>query len=267
MKRIINCCLFRFCHLYPTSIRGERLFIYLFSQTMKLKLDLLKIVPLVTAATGIIVPIEMANAAGSPTAIKNAHPIEQKAATPATPGNSHSQAATPATHGTSSVPEMLLSPKAQQIEFFAFLGAIGLTIVVPELLYRPKKIAQNFLQLENSVREFPQEVSSKSKDMQSDKSEQNVPQAETHAPQFRLVEFSKETPDVVEKQTASITKETMAVEIVEEQTASIGRDLPDLKIIPNNIEPYTIPNREQSQFDINGQIEIDNWSQPGRKAS
>ena len=247
-----------------------------------------------------------------------------EAATVAPVGDTHGEAAGAVPHGTSSVTESPLSPRLQQIEFFAFLGAIGLAIVIPELLYRPKKIAQNFLELENSVQEFPQDVFSKTKDTQEHEIEPNLPQEEVQAPQVQLIEFGKAiskmaegqitsisqensveelpqevfsktkdtqeyeiepnlpqekvqtpqvqliefsqaTPEVVEEQTASISQETTEVE---EQIASISADIPDLKkIIPDNIQPYTIPNRRQSQSDIDGQIEIDNWSQPERKTA
>ena len=229
-----------------------------------------------------------------------------------------------ASHGASSISGTLLSPKAQQIEYFTFLGAIGLAIIIPELLYRPKKIAQNFLELENSVREFPQEVFNKSKDTQEYKSEQDTSPSpvEAHTSQTQLLEIGQIISETVEEQTTSISQENSVREFpqdvfsnfeqtqeydskqnlspvevrtsqaqllefgqitpeqVEEQTASISQDteaeeqiistsenIIDLKIIPHNIQPYTIPNREQCQFDIEGQVEVDNWSQPGQKAA
>ena len=235
-----------------------------------------------------------------------------------------SKATTEGGHGASSISGTPLSPRAQQIEFFTFLGAIGLAIIIPELLYRPKKIAQNFLELENSVGEFPQDVSSGSEDARKNKSEQNtsLSTVEAHTPQTQLVELGQLISETVEEQTASISRENtdrefpqdvfsnseqtqeynfepdlplveadtsqvqlvefdrVTSEEVEKQTASISQeikaekqiistseDIPNLKIIPRDIEPYTIPNRGQSQFDIEGQMEIDNWSQPGRKAA
>ena len=298
--------LISFCSDFDTFVRLVYMVkgkLILLNRIMKLQPTLLKIVPLVTVVTGIVASMEMANAAGSTAVNNNAHPIEEtitaapvgdthseaatvapvgdthseaataapvgdthsEAATAAPVGDTHSEAATAAPHGTSSVTESPLSPRLQQIEFFAFLGAIGLAIVIPELLYRPKKIAQNFLELENSVQEFPQDVFSKTKDTQEHEIEPNLPQEEVQAPQVQLIEFSQATPEVVEEQTASISQETTEVE---EQIASISADIPDLKkIIPDNIQPYTIPNRRQSQSDIDGQIEIDNWSQPERKTA
>ena len=36
------------------------------------------------------------------------------------------------------IPAFLVSKKAQQIEFFSFLTAIGLGIIIPEFVYKPK---------------------------------------------------------------------------------------------------------------------------------
>ena len=341
---------------------------------MTLKLNLLKIVPLVTTTVGVLVPgmasaavnteparvteidkhsviIEAAAPSSKATVDKTAgdrgtstgehkevHEATTKSkatvdkitgehgATTDYHGGEHGEVhgATADDHGGdhgASGRETLLSPKAQQIEFFTFLGAIGLAVIVPELLYRPKKIAQNFLQLENSVREFPQDASSKLEDTQQHKSKTNSSPAEADTPQVQLVEFGQTTPEEIEEQTVGIgqnnirefpqdafskledtqehksktnsspaeadTPQVQLVEFsrvtpeeIEEQTASISRetteieeaariseDIPNIKIIPSDIQPYTIPNKRLNQFDIDGQIEVDNWSQPNRRAA
>ena len=268
---------------------------------MTLKLNLLKIVPLVTTTVGVLAP-GMASAAINAELARDTkidkHSVIIEAAAPSskatvdktagdrgTSTGEHKEVHEATTkskatvdkitgehgaatddhggdHGASGR-ETLLSPKAQQIEFFTFLGAIVLAVIVPELLYRPKKIAQNFLQLENSVREFPQDASSKLEDTQQHKSKTNSSPAEADTPQVQLVEFSRVTPEEIEEQTASISRETTEIE----EAARISEDIPNIKIIPSNIQPYTIPNKRLNQFDIDGQIEVDNWSQPNRRAA
>ncbi|NJO96774.1 MAG: hypothetical protein HC764_12705 [Pleurocapsa sp. CRU_1_2] len=121
---------------------------------MNLKLDLLKIAPVVTTiAVGVFAPIEMVNAASGSDHTYVAKATQQevvKKSTAATSDHGHSTAAT-SDHGhstTATIPEILTSKKAQEIEFFSFLSIIGLSVVVPEIFYHPKKEAQKLVIVE-----------------------------------------------------------------------------------------------------------------------
>ena len=94
---------------------------------MNLKLGLFKVIPLITIVAGVLASAEMANAGGE---AKDGHGAAPFSATEAT-ADGHGG-------GDHSGEEVTLSPEAQQLEFFAFLGAIGFSLIIPELLYRPK---------------------------------------------------------------------------------------------------------------------------------
>ena len=260
---------------------------------MNLKLNLLKIAPVVTTiALGVFAPIEMVNAAsgsddtyvakatqqevvkkstaatggheqsttatdshGQSTAATGSH--EQSTAatgghgqsTAATGGHGQSTAATDS-HGQSTaaaIPEMLTSKKAQEIEFFSFLSIIGLSVVVPELFYRPQKEAQKLVIVEKNQAQGQNQAFNE-KDLQQYESRDNQQSIQAGLAPTRLINLSQET---------EATKENTETK----------RDLPSLKVVSDSPTPYTIPNQEISKIQTDGKTKLDNWSQPNRDAA
>jgi hypothetical protein len=242
---------------------------------MNLKLNLLKIAPVVTTiAVGVFAPIEMVNAASGSDHTYAAKTTQQEVvkksttaagshgkSTTATGGHGHSTAVTgghghstavtgghghsttaTGSHGksTANMSEMLTSPKAQQIEFFSFLSVIGLSLIVPEIFYRPKKEAQKLVIVEKNQASNEQEL------QQSESREHQQPIPAEIAP-TRIISLSQE-PEATEN-------------------TETKKDLPNLKVIADSPAPYTIPNKEIGQIQTNGKTKLDNWSQPNRDAA
>ncbi|MDJ0590848.1 MAG: hypothetical protein QNJ72_12760 [Pleurocapsa sp. MO_226.B13] len=250
---------------------------------MNYKLDLLKIVPLVTVTTAVLAPVEMATAGPGNdhshdaeitehSVILDAEAEDHSAAggyetagdhgadakhsvvkAGATAAGDHGAAAgdygaaagdygaAAGDHGKhkGGIPQILLSPKAQKIEFFAFLSAIGLSVLAPELFHRTKKDTQNVIHLKNNQTQ-------KSSDYRS---ENHQHQAKADVPHARLVKFSQETEDV------------------QEETTHVKQDTPSFKVVSDSTEPYTIPTKKLGKFDTDVKIKIENWSQPDRDAA
>ena len=210
---------------------------------MNLKLNLLKIAPVVTTiAVGVFAPIEMVNAASGSDDNYVAKATQQevvKKSTAATGSHGQSTAAT--------IPEMLASKKAQEIEFFSFLSIIGLSVVVPELFYRPQKEAQKLVIVEKNQAQGQNQAFTE-KDLQQYESKDNQQSIQAELSPTRLINLSQET------------------EATQENTES-KKDLPNLKVVSDSPTPYTIPNKEISKIQTNGKIQLDNWSQPNRDAA
>lgn len=227
---------------------------------MNLKLNLLKIAPVVTTiAVGVFAPIEMVNAASGSDDNYGAKATQQevvKKSTAATGGHEQSSTAagshgqsTAATdsHGQSTaatIPEMLTSKKAQEIEFFSFLSIIGLSVVVPELFYRPQKEAQKLVIVEKNQAQGQNQTFNE-KELQQYESRDNQQSIQAELAPTRLINLSQET------------------EARQENTES-KKDLPSLKVLSDSPTPYTIPNKEISQIQTNAKTQLDNWSQPNR---
>ena len=220
---------------------------------MNLKLNLLKIAPVVTTiALGVFAPIEMVNAASGSDDTYVAKATQQevvKKSTAATGGHEQSTTATDS-HGQSTaaaIPEMLTSKKAQEIEFFSFLSIIGLSVVVPELFYSPKKEAQKLVIVEKNQAQGQNQAFNE-KDLQQYESRDNQQSIQAGLAPTRLINLSQET------------------EATQENTES-KKDLPNLKVVSDSPTPYTIPNKEISKIQANGKTKLDNWSQPNRDAA
>lgn len=230
---------------------------------MNLKLNLLKIAPVVTTiAVGVFAPIEMVNAASGSDDNYVAKATQQevvKKSTAATGDHGQSTAATGShgqstaatdSHGQSTaatIPEMLTSKKAQEIEFFSFLSIIGLSVVVPELFYRPQKEAQKLVIVEKNQAQGQNQAFTE-KDLQQYESRDNQQSIQAELSPTRLINLSQET------------------EATQENTET-KKDLPNLKVVSDSPTPYTIPNKEISKIQTNGKIQLDNWSQPNRDAA
>jgi hypothetical protein len=104
---------------------------------MNLSLTLLKIIPLITLLTGLLLPAKMTKAASSEPTEKASGKQE------IVNGKEKGKEETGEHHTAAVIPQILLSKKAQQIEFFVFLSLIGCSIVAPELFYKPKKNSQS----------------------------------------------------------------------------------------------------------------------------
>ncbi|MGL4882776.1 MAG: hypothetical protein ACRC8K_17215 [Waterburya sp.] len=238
-----------------------------------------------TIAVGVSVPIEMVNAASGSDHNYVAETTQQEAvkkSTAATGGHeqstaaadgheqsttaagSHGQSTTAAGgheqsttaaggHGhstTATIPEILTSKKAQEIEFFSFLSVIGLSIIVPEIFYRPKKEAQKLVIVEKNQAQGQNQTFNE-KELQQYESRDNQQSTQAGLAPTRLINLSQET------------------EATQENT-EIKKDLPSLKVVSDSPTPYTIPNKEISQIQTNGKIgktKLDNWSQPNRDAA
>lgn len=212
---------------------------------MNLKLNLLKIAPVVTTiAVGVFAPIEMVNAASGSDDTYGAKATQQevvKKSTAATGGHEQSTTATDG-HGKSTattIPEMLTSKKAQEIEFFSFLSIIGLSVVVPEIFYRPQKEAQKLVIVEKN------QTQGQNQAFNEKESQQSIQAGLTPT---RLIDLGQET------------------EATQENT-EIKKDLPSLKVVSDIPTPHTIPNKEISLIQTNGKTKLDNWSQPNRDAA
>ena len=113
---------------------------------MKLNLSLLKLIPLlVTLTAGVLLPTNMAKAASAaPTkevtikqeTVKDGEQTEEHHGD----GEHHGGGEH---HATGGIPQILFSKKAQKIEFVTFLSLIGCSILLPELLHKPKQKNKN----------------------------------------------------------------------------------------------------------------------------
>ena len=189
-------------------------------------------------------------------------------------------------HGASGVPQILLSPKAQRIEFFTFLGAIGLYIVIPELFYSPKKIAKNFSSLENEASlsldetentenlQEPQKGHAPSFEVieSSHRFESEQQPQEANTPSFEVIESShrfesEQQPQEANTPSFEVVESGETTEELQEQVADFQPDIPRIRVVSSNREPYTIPAHKLNSTDTYGNIELENWSQPDRKAA
>jgi hypothetical protein len=210
---------------------------------MNLKLNLLKVTPVVTTiAVGVFAPIEMVNAASGSDHTYVAGTAQQEVVKKSTTAAGSHGKSTTATgghgHSTANMSEILTSPKAQQIEFFSFLSVIGLSLIVPEIFYRPKKEAQKLVIVEKN-------------------------QAQGQNQAFNEQEHQQPIPaEIAPTRIISLSQEPEATENTETK-----KDLPNLKVIADSPAPYTIPNKEIGQIQTNGKTKLDNWSQPNRDAA
>ncbi|MEM7760617.1 MAG: hypothetical protein AAF298_21165 [Cyanobacteria bacterium P01_A01_bin.40] len=92
---------------------------------MMYKLRLVKIIPLLTLTIGLFASTRIVQAAS----LDADHQAAEK------PEIENHQA----TKENVIIPEILNSKKAHQIEFFAFMGLIAGSIIIPELFYNPRK--------------------------------------------------------------------------------------------------------------------------------
>ncbi|WP_146132101.1 hypothetical protein [Pleurocapsa sp. CCALA 161] len=169
--------------------------------------------------------------------------------TTATDGHGQSTTATDG-HGQSTattIPEMFTSKKALEIEFFSFLSIIGLSLVVPEIFHRPKKEAQKLVIVEKNQAQGQNQAFNE-KDLQQYESRDSQQSIQAGLAPTRLINFSQE-PETAEENTES------------------KKDLPSLKVVSDVPTPYTIPNKQISQIQINGKTKVDNWSQPNSDAA
>ena len=109
---------------------------------MNWKLSVLKVIPLLTLTTGLLIPTNIAEAASSA-------PKESATTHTDSHAGGHKKAAT--------VSQILLSKKAQKVEFFGLLGIIGASLVVPELFKKSKKNNQS----QNSSNQSNSQVTAK----------------------------------------------------------------------------------------------------------
>ncbi|MDJ0571392.1 MAG: hypothetical protein QNJ53_20400 [Pleurocapsa sp. MO_192.B19] len=100
---------------------------------MKPNSTLLKAIPLMILMAGLVKPVKIAQAAGSDSS--HDAPDEKKAVNSGELTEEHKEA--------NGIVALLTSKKAKQIEFFAFLGTLGCSIIVPELLYKSKESNQS----------------------------------------------------------------------------------------------------------------------------
>lgn len=96
---------------------------------MSFKLTSSKIVSAIVLIVGISIPSKIVRAANSNASLEPISPKQEI--------KKILQQAKPQ-HKNIEIPKFLLSKKAREIEFFAFLSTLGFGIVVPELLYRNK---------------------------------------------------------------------------------------------------------------------------------
>lgn len=244
---------------------------------MNLKLDLFKVAPLMAVSIGVTTPVQIVTAATSDAPVKqkliktkknnpkyhsndghgldkhqltetqehsSAKPEVTKEATNATEhhGNDGSHDAT--SHGEdkehqgiSGIPEFLLSPQAQRIEFFSFLGLIGLGIFAPELFYRPRKKHQNIIHLETVKKSQESELSTTQK------------QPNFNRGNVTFAQFSERDSD---NQTDR-----------ESGQATTG-EYPTFTVVTDISQPHVIPNRQTDSFNSGSKDQLDNWSLPKR---
>ena len=107
---------------------------------MTWNLNLLKIIPLITLNIGFLISPNVAEAASS-TSHKSSVPHETL--TESTHGGAHAQNPT--------ISRLLLSEKAQKIEFFTVLGLIGASVLVPEVVSKSKRKSQKNQSLKSDV--------------------------------------------------------------------------------------------------------------------
>ncbi len=107
---------------------------------MNSKLKLLKLIALITLASGFLVPTKVADAASSETA-KSAEKQEILKEVPHEEGHKSAK----------NISQVFLSPKAKKIEFFGVLGIIGCSLFFPELFKRSaKKTSEDSQPLEST---------------------------------------------------------------------------------------------------------------------
>lgn len=103
------------------------------------KLSLLKVLPLVALTTGLLMPTNIAEAAGS-----NSKESYTKTEITEKAGQSDAH------QKPVKITKILLSKKAQKIEFFGLLGLIGVSLLIPELAAKSSKKVQKNSQSSNS---------------------------------------------------------------------------------------------------------------------
>lgn len=96
---------------------------------MNFNLVLLKILPLITIVMGLFGPTKIAEAAGS-------EPTNEDSGKPETLKDKKT---TQKYYKIAWLPRLISVEEAQTIEFYTLLSTVGLSVVVPELLYNPKK--------------------------------------------------------------------------------------------------------------------------------
>ncbi len=98
---------------------------------MSWNLNLLKIIPLITLNIGFLISTNVAEAASSSS---DKSSISHEKLTENSHGGTHQQ--------KSPISRLILSKKAQKIEFFTVLGLIGASVLVPEVLAKSKRKSQ-----------------------------------------------------------------------------------------------------------------------------
>ncbi len=111
---------------------------------MNLFMNLRVIIPLMTLMTGILLPTNIAEAASNAPTDKAS--IKQETVKNEEHTEEH--------HGTGGIPQLFFSKTAQKIELSIFLGAIVLSIVIPELRKSRKKPARQ----QEQVKKIEQDV-------------------------------------------------------------------------------------------------------------
>ena len=109
---------------------------------MKFNLTLLKIISLATFTVGFVSPAKIAEAGAAPATNEAYEQVETHGA------KGHSK-------GISAVPKVFLTKRAIRIEFITFLSLIGLSIIIPELYYKPKKKNQSTKSINNESSQEP----------------------------------------------------------------------------------------------------------------
>ena len=219
---------------------------------MNSSLSLLKIAPLITVLIGFISSTNIANAATSSTPLKQKTIKTQKntktkgshALVESELGASHSanpehhgkdshdstpHKAEAEHHGISGIPKILLSPQARRIEFFSFLGLLGLGIFAPEIFYRPRQKNNNIIHLDT------EKISAKAETIKTQKQFDNV----------TFAQFS-------DRQSATNEGQKMT------------GNSPTFQVINEPPQTSTIPQRNSNNFPPKSKHKLDNWSQPDR---
>lgn len=102
---------------------------------MNWNLSLLKVLPLLTLTTGLLIPTNIAEAASS-------SPKESAIVNNDSHGGGHKIPV--------KVSQILLSKKAQKIEFFGLLGIIGVSVIIPEIREHPILAKRRKIEILNS---------------------------------------------------------------------------------------------------------------------
>ena len=155
--------------------------------------------------------------------------------------------------GISSIPEFLLSPQAQRIEFFSFLGLLGLGILAPELFYRPRKKNQNVIYLETEKKSQESELSTAQK-------QPNFNRGNVTFAQFSDKPALKDT--ATHNGMAPLSDSDNQTD--QESGQATTGEYPTFTVVTDISQADTIANRQTDSFASDSKHKLDNWSLPKR---